>query len=198
MYEIYRQLYYLISTRGLDISKVVQCKNWFAVPNVTFRGSYSRLSGGYEKATDNLMSCLFELPEYAVTVHGTKHGEGRNKRLAYETDTIPKDRFFNHLAGYFGYDRGLVEYAVDKVSGQRNLLIIGDSNDNSIEPLLAAHFSRSYFVDVRHFARETSRRFSLDTFISQNGITDVLFIGSHWTTVLRDPDDGEDTQERID
>lgn len=198
MYEIYRQLYHLISSGGGGINEVVQCKNWFVVPNVIFRGSYSRLSGGYERATDDLMSCLFELPEYAVTVHGAKHGEGRNKRLAYETGMISKDPFFNHPAEYFGYDRGLVEYAVGKVSEQKNLLVIGDSNDNSIEPLLAAHFSRSFFVDVRHFAKDTGQRFSLDTFISQNGITDVLFIGSHWTTVLRDPDAGQDTQERFD
>jgi len=196
-YEAYRQLYHLISSRKVGIGEVVQCKNCFIVPNVIFRGSYSRLSGGYEGISDKLINCSFELPDYTVTIHGAKHRERRNKRLAYDTGNIPKGRFVNHPAEYFGADLGLIEYVVDKVSEERNLLIIGDSNDNFIEPLLAAHFLRSYFVDLRHFTKEIGQKFDLDIFISQNSITDVLFIG--WEiTIIENPAKAQDVQEEVD
>lgn len=197
-YEVYRQLHHLISSKGVDIGGIVPCKNWFTVPNVVFRGSYSRRSGGYEKAADSLISCLFELPDLTVTMHGMGNFHERNKRSVYESGKIPKGRFFNHPGEYFGLDHGLIEYSVSNVLENRNLLAIGDSNDNSIEPLLAAHFSRSFFVDVRHFEKETRRRFQLDTFIRQYNITDVLFIGSHWTTILRDPKAGQEVLEKAD
>lgn len=59
-YEVYRQLHDLISTRGVNIGKVVEVKKWFSVPNVVFRGSRARLSGGYEELQINLwMACSF-------------------------------------------------------------------------------------------------------------------------------------------
>lgn len=182
-YEVYRQLHHLISARGVDIGQVIQCKNYFVVPKVIFRGSHARLSGGYEEATDKLVDGLFTLPYYNVTIQGKENGQGRNKRLEYESGKIPRGRFVNHYAEYFGDDHGLIEYALAQVLEHRNLLVIGDSFKNSMEPLLAAHFSRSYFVDLRHFANDIGHSFDLDAFISQNGITDVLFIGSE-STVL--------------
>lgn len=196
-YEVYRQLHHLISVRGVDIGEVVQCKNFFVVPNVIFRGSNSRLSGGYEESTDRLIDCLFELPKYNVTIYGSKNEQRRNQRLEYEAGKIPSVRFFDHYGAYFGGDHGLIEYAVDQVSEERNLLVIGSSFKNCIESLLAAHFSRSYFVDLRHFADDVGHSFDLDAFISKNGITDVLFIGGQ-NTVMTDPEAVQDAQERAD
>jgi hypothetical protein len=198
VYEAYRQLHHLIFARGVDIGQVIQCKNWFVVPNVIFRGSRSRLSGGYGGATDKLVDGLFALPHYHVTIHGSAYGQRRNKRLEYEAGKISSSRFFDHYGEYFGNSPGLIEYVVDQVSEGRNLLAIGDSFKNPMEPLLAAHFCRSYFVDLRHFANEVGHRFDLDLFISQNGITDVLFIGGEWWTVMWDPEMGPAAQERAD
>jgi len=195
-YEAYRQLHHLISARGIDIGKVVQCKKWFVVPNVVFRGSRSRRSGGYESATDKLVDGLFALPYHKVTIHGSGQGQARNKRLQYEAGDIPSGHFVNHYGEYFGGDHGLIEYVVDQVSERRNLLVIADSFKNCMEPLLAAHFSHSYFVDLRHFADDLGYSFNLDAFISENGITDVLFLGSV-TTVMGDKT-GQEFQERAD
>jgi hypothetical protein len=195
-YEAYRQIHHLISSRVVDIGEVVQCKKWFVVPNVIFQGSCSRLSGGYKAFSDNLVDCSFELPPYTSLTHGAKQGQGRNNRFAYANGKMPKERYASHHTEYFGKDYGLVEYAVDRISEKRKILIIGDSNDNSIEPLLAAHFSRSYFVDLRHFTKDTGKRFNLDTFIAQNGVEHVLFIGSDWTTILVDLNAGQFDQNR--
>jgi hypothetical protein len=195
-YDAYRQLHRLISSKKADIGKAIQCKDCFVVPSLTFRGSCSRLSGGYKAFTDNLIDCSLELPPYTSLIHGAKQGQGRNKRSEYATGKIPKERYASHHTEYFGKDHGLIEYKVDKILEKRKLLIIGDSNDNSIEPLLAAHFSRSYFVDLRHFTKDTGHRFHLDTFISQNGIEDVLFIGSDWTTILMDLSAGQLDKDR--
>jgi hypothetical protein len=67
-----------------------------------------------------------------------------------------------------------------------------------MEPLIAAHFSHSYFVDLRHFANDVGYSFDLDAFISQNVITDVLFLGGYEWTVMRDPENGQEVKERAD
>jgi hypothetical protein len=182
-YEAYCQLHSLISTRVVDIGQVVQSRAWFVVPNIIFRGSHARLSGGYEGVTDKLVDGLFSLPSVIVTIHGKEQGQGRNKRSEYESGKIPSGRFINHYGEYFGNDYGLIEYAVDLPLDRRNLLVLGDSLKNSMEPLIAAHFWHSYFVDLRHFANDIGYSFDLDAFISKNGITDVLFIGGE-STVL--------------
>ncbi|MCX5844709.1 MAG: hypothetical protein NT022_13375, partial [Deltaproteobacteria bacterium] len=105
------------------------------------------------------------------------HDQARNKRLEYEAGKIPSGLFTNHYTEYFGDNHGLIEYAVDQVSEGRNLLTIGDSFKTCTEFLLAAHFRRSYFVDLRRFTNDIGHSFDLDAFISQNGITDVLFLG---------------------
>ncbi len=196
-YEVYCQLHHLIYSRGVDISQVIKCNNWFVVPNVIFRGSNSRLSGGYEEVTDKLIDCLFSIPKYNVIIHGSESSQIRNKRLEYETGKIPNGRFVNHYGEYFGEVHGLIEYEVDQVSKERNLLVIGDSFKNSIESLIAAHFYRTYFVDLRHFAKDIGHRFELDVFISQYGITDVLFIGSQ-VTIITDPEAVQYARERAD
>lgn len=197
-YEVYLQLHHLMSARGVNIGKVVKCNKCFAVPNIIFLGSDSRLSGGYEESTDKLVDCLFTLPEYNVTIHGSENGQRRDKRLEYETGKISSSRFFSHYDAYFGGNYGLIEYVVDKVSKERNLLVIGDSFDNCLESLIASHFYRSYFVDLRNFRNDVGRNFDLNTFISQNDITDVLFIGSQEMIILTEPKTGQDAQERAD
>jgi len=171
-YEVYRQLHDLISTRGVNIGKVVEVKKWFSVPNVVFRGSRARLSGGYKRATDKLVDGVFVLPHYSVTVSSVTISHERDKRLEYRAGKVPTGLFSNHYTEYFGNDHGLVTYSVNEVLDKRNLLVIGDSFKNCMEPLLASHFQHSYFVDVRHFEKDVGYKFDLDSFISQNNITE--------------------------
>ena len=197
-YEAYRLLHRLISTKRFDIGRVVQNKDCVVVPNIVFRGSCSRLSGGYKAFIDNLIDCSFMLSPHTSLIHGAKPGQGRNKRFEYAAGNIPRESYASHHTEYFGKDYGLIEYTVKGISEKRKLLIIGDSNDNTIEPLLAVHFSQSYFVDLRHFTKDTGQRFNLDSFIVQSGVEDVLFIGSDWTTILWNPNVGRLGQERAD
>jgi hypothetical protein len=178
-YEVYRQVHRLISTR-VDIGKDVLCLKWFVVSDVVFQGSHSRRSGGYKGPTDKIVDGLFALPQYNIRIHGVKAGQQRNKRAEYLAGKIPSGRFINHYGEYFGKDHGLIEYVVDQVLEGRNLLVIGNSFKNCMEPLLSAHFRHSYFVDLRYYEYDMRQSFDLDTFISKKGITDVLFLGSEW------------------
>ena len=63
-----------------------------------------------------------------------------------------------------------------------------------MEPLLASHFQHSYFVDVRHFEKDVGYKFDLDSFISQNNITDVIFLG-RGDTILKVPMSNQKVEE---
>jgi hypothetical protein len=58
------------------------------------------------------------------------------------------------------------------------LLVIGDSHDNAMEPLLAAHFRDSYFVYPALYEKEFGRPLDLVDFSAQYHISNVIFVGS--------------------
>jgi hypothetical protein len=79
-------------------------------------------------------------------------------------------------------DYPLIHYQNPASTNDRNLLVIGDSMDNALEPLLASHYRHAYFADPRQFDE------NLDTFIKQQAIHDVVFIGQQgWILGLSKP-----------
>ena len=193
-YEVYCQLYHLITAKVADIGEIIRCKRFFVVPDMDFRGSDSRLSGGYEDSADAVVDGIFDPPDYNVVIYGSKNGHMRNRDYYYPGGKMPELRFFDHYGGYFGGDAGLIEYTAERVPEGRNILVIADSFDNCMEPLIAAHFHRSFFVDLRHFKDDVGYRFNLDGFILKNEITDVLFL-SGTSYVMTDPETFQDTPD---
>jgi hypothetical protein len=124
-----------------------------------------------------MMDGMFVLPKFSVTVHGSKQRERSNKS-AYLAGDIPDETLVHHYTEYFGEDYGLVHYANPSSRNDRALLVISDSNDNAIEPLLASHYRNTYFVDLRHFRKDTGVEFRLAEFTRKYRVRDVIYLGS--------------------
>ncbi|MBQ3154973.1 MAG: hypothetical protein IJB88_07040 [Clostridia bacterium] len=70
---------------------------------------------------------------------------------------------------FIGGDSYSVKLESEVCSNGRKLLIVKDSYGNALAPYLLDSFEEVYIVDAREF------KVNLNTFVSQNGITDVLF-----------------------
>jgi hypothetical protein len=170
-YQAYRQLCQLLCRVPLEP------KQWIELPNLAFYGSMSRRTAYFDGFGDPIVDGVFNLPRQKVRIYGFE-GRERDAKRQYRTGKYPPGRFADHYGEYYGNNYGLVVYSSD-TRDFGNLLVIGDSFDNCIEPLLAAHFSRCWFVDLRLYAKDVGEEFDMDKFLLRHGITDVLFLGSH-------------------
>ena len=61
---------------------------------------------------------------------------------------------------------------------KENVLIIGESFDNAILKLIASHFNKTFSVDLRYYKAYMGKDFSLSSYLTENDINKVLFIGN--------------------
>jgi len=174
-YQIYRQLWRLLRAGNDQMGQPFTPKRWIEVPGVVFYGYWAHAAGCFDDFGDPIHDAIFDLPELAVRIHGFE-GRERNAKSQYPAGHYRRAKFTNHYGEYFGTDYGLIEYTAGAVSGG-NLLVVNDSYDNCLEPLLASHFSQCWFVDLRYYAQEIGQEFDMDDFLVRHGITDVLFLG---------------------
>jgi hypothetical protein len=178
-YEAYRQLMATLFVGENEGEQFIKPDRWFVFPEIEFRGSAARKAGKFEDVFDVLEDGIFELPNFHVKINGIYSNIGYNNsnREKYLNGSIPKGKFVNHYANYFGGDYGIVEYENSDSNG-RNLLVIGDSYDNALSPLISSHFRRSFFVDLRHFEKNMRKPFNVNKFIRKNKISFVVFFAA--------------------
>jgi hypothetical protein len=174
-YQAYRQVWQLMHQKDGRTGSAWEPQRWFEVPGLRYRGSLSQRAGYYDALSDELVDAVFDLPEYKIRIHGFPDTP-RNAKAPYQAGHYSRAKFVYHYAKYFGDDYGLIEYTCD-AGTYGNLLVISDSYDNCIEPLLACHFLHAYFVDPRLYATDVGEEFNLDRFVAEHKITDVLFLG---------------------
>jgi len=177
-HALYRQLHRMLEVE--ERSPVREPVRWFTVPKVAFRGSLARRAIGCVDPVDVLEDAEFELPEMHLTVGDEPVTRSRRER--YESGKPPQGRFTNHYGAYYGNDRGLLHYRCPSAP-ERNLLVISDSYDNSLEPLIASHFQNAFFVDLRHYRRDAGEPFEFDSFVERRDISDVVFVGGERTVL---------------
>ena len=124
---------------------------------------------------------VFDLPDFKVFINGVNY----NDKLKYLSGSIQSGHFKNHYGDYFGGDPGCLEFINDKLNG-RNLLVISDSYDNSLAPLLSSHYSHSFFIDIRNYKRQMGSPLDFNKFINENKIDDIIFLGDQrWVLGLK-------------
>ena len=185
-YHGYRQLYELFRNRIDGFDPPLEPMRWFTFPNAVFRGTLARLGAGYLGVEDSVVGVEFtHTAALSATVAGWPPGSFRPS-LPLSLAPIPPggvSEYENYYTSYCGGDFGLVTLESRAARGGV-LLVVGDSNDNCMTTMLASHFSTSYFVDPRYYVRDTGRDFSLDAFVRDHAVTDVVFIGGRWTIGL--------------
>lgn len=120
------------------------------------------------------------MPDYSIRVNGKD--QPRNKKQQYENGTIaPELATFQSYESYFGGNYSLVEYDNQIDNSGSNLLIIGDSFTQPIEPMLAASYDKTYVIDPRtkYFTD------SISDFIDSHDIEDVVVV-MRITTMVED------------
>jgi hypothetical protein len=136
---------------------------------VDFYGSYAR-SDAYYDIHQSFTAYIFDYPPHDVYVNGEKSSYGNQQ--AFVNGTFARnDININYYGVYYGGD--VAELVFDyKNAEAENILIIGNSLDNAVVPLIASHFNKSYCLDLRHY-----KNLKIEEYIEKNNITQFLFIG---------------------
>ncbi len=177
-YTAYRQLIDKLYLKDMEETPVLVPKKWFKLPGLIFRGSDARAAGKLETIYDEIEDADFDLPDFQIYVNGVPSGQnsGYVCKENYKSrigDSTLSGAFVDHY-NYFGKNYGLLEYMNPDVS-RRNIVVIGDSYDNCITPLISRHYHHAFFIDPRNFEKETGREFNLTEFIRDHKIDDLVY-----------------------
>jgi hypothetical protein len=167
-WSAYEIIYKMLSKDLPDISPMLDLHDFSQIKGLEFCGSYARRTL-YPCDPDIFEYAEVELPPHRTFENGIETDYG-NKQ-AYLNGDFSRERYAEHYAEFYGYVTPLVEYDFDNPSG-RNLLIIGGSYTQAMQEFVAAHYDRTYVVDLRDY-----ENFYLGDFIKQHEIHDVLVIG---------------------
>ena len=136
--------------------------------DVIFHGSADRLAQiSYSKEKFK----VYEYPElhYKTFINGVERDYSHHD--IYNNNKFSREKNYNHYAGYYGDDYSEVVYDFQQPDKQ-NLLVFCTSYSNGIKDLIASHFNKTYYVDLRHY-----KAFNLDDYIEKNNIDLVLLMG---------------------
>ena len=164
----YEIIYDMIKARVPELSPRLTLSEFVQIEGVEFCGSYARRTL-YPCQPDIFEYADVDLPPFRTYMNGVE--SPRSNRNAYFRGEFNRNRYTEHYAEFFGYVTALVEYDFDNLS-DRNLLIIGGSYTQAMQEFIAAHFDKTFIVDLREY-----EDFSLGKFINDHQIDDVIVIG---------------------
>lgn len=134
----------------------------------SFSGSKVQLLGSDGLFTEPFYAYPFDTPDMTITINGEPGTYGQQKEF------FAGNASYLTYSTFYGQDVG--ELIFDNGEGEK-LLILGDSYDNAIVGLLAAHFGRTHSVDLRHYETAMGQPFHLAQYLEENDIDRVLLIG---------------------
>lgn len=166
----YQDIYAMLSENYPDMPQPLTITKTIEFPDINFLGMMARRALYPIRADEFVVEDVI-IPPHDLIESGQKVDNIR-RSIYFEGkySTIP---YINHYNAFYGDVADLIEYDFNNTSG-RNLLIIGSSYQNSVDPLLASHYDRTYCVDLRYYTD-----FSLSTFLSEREVDDILIIGDN-------------------
>lgn len=142
--------------------------------------SGSKAAGmGIYSFEEDFAAYRFAFPDMIVTINGQPAADYGSQSVWFQR--ADEGRWATIADGlrygvFYGGDSGEVVFDTGRTD-RENLLILGDSYDNAIIKLLAAHFSHTYAVDQRYYEAENGVPFDLSDYIKEHNITKVLVVG---------------------
>lgn len=166
----YQEIYTMLSKNYPGMSQPLTMTKTIEFPDINFLGMMARRDLYPVKADEFVVEDVI-LPAHDLIESGQKVDYDR-RAIYFEGkySTIP---YINHYNAFYGEVADLIEYDFHNTS-DRNLLIIGSSYQNSLDPLLASHYDKTYCVDLRYYTD-----FSLSAFLSEREVDDILIIGDN-------------------
>ncbi len=116
----------------------------------------------------------FAWPEMEITINGVPAADYGNREIYLSGRATDRLTY----GSFYGDDEGVVAFRVPGNEGKGSLLVVGESYDNAIIKLLAAHFETTYAVDLRYYRVYMGEDFRLGAFLREHGIDRVLLDGS--------------------
>lgn len=115
----------------------------------------------------------FDIPKNTVYINGSKSTYG-NKDMYYE-NRYSKEKGYNHYAAFYGSDYAEVIFDFNQPK-KENLLVIAPSYSNAINELLASHFNKTYYIDLRHYEAKYGEPFNPEEYCKKNNIDKFLLL----------------------
>lgn len=168
----YETIYKMLAANYPEISPMFKPREIHTFKDIEFVGTWAR-ELGYKADPEPFAVAVVDLPPYKVyDISGEEINYGRSDE--YFAGEYGREFYTDHYVDYHGRDDiGFLEY-ISQNDSKRNLLIIGDSYTNAIEPLLASHYHHTYCIDIR---RLPDYHFSMSEFLSAYEVDDVLWLG---------------------
>jgi hypothetical protein len=166
----YEDIYDLLSINYPEISPMLQIENIHQFEDIEFLGLLARQSF-FPIESDKFSVEIVEFPPYEMYIGENLITEDfRSRYFSGDYSMVP---YTNHYNEFYGNVTDLIEYRFDNDSN-RNLLILGSSFRNAMDPLLASHYQNTYCVDLRYYIN-----FSLSDFLAAFDVDDILIIGNN-------------------
>lgn len=136
-----------------------------------FSGSKASTAGAKDVFQERFTAYRFAYPAMEISVNGAPAGDYGSQE-AYWDGSPASISYGDFYGGDFGetvFDTG--------TQGRGNLLVLGESYDNAILKLLAAHFDKTFSIDLRYYQGEEDA-FSFSDYCRENQVDTVLLIGN--------------------
>lgn len=115
----------------------------------------------------------FKLPKHTTYVNGKLSGYGN--RDMYFNGGYSTEKGYNHYGAFYGGDFAEVSFDFNQPE-KENLLVIAPSYSNAINKLVASHFNKTYYIDLRHYQNTYGKTFNPEEFCKKNKIDKFLFL----------------------
>lgn len=139
----------------------------------TFCGSKAITSGASEYFSEPFDVYRFTFPSMTVSMNGEAAPDYGRQGQPWDEDAAGPVSY----SGYYGDDHGEVILQTEN-TGAGKLLVLGESFDNAILKLLAAHYETLCAVDLRSFENDLGMPFRFSEYVKAHDIDTVLFIGN--------------------
>ena len=137
--------------------------------DMVFYGSADRV-GQTSFSKEKFKVYNFKPLNYVTYIDGQKK-EYYIKRNNFFNNTLKKEKYLNYYSEYYGSDYAEVLFDYNQPK-KENLLVFCTSFSNPIKELIASHFNKTYFIDLRH-----NENFDANKYIKENNIDKVLIMG---------------------
>lgn len=160
---------YVELTKLLDCGKPMEPMEAVTLDQ-TITGSKAAACGA-QQLTEPFCAYRYDFPPMTVTLDDMTTADYGNQEafLNGSGDLLS-------YSAFYGGDNG--EVILDTGSGGENLLILGESYDNAVLKLLAAHFGRTHAVDLRYYEPLMGEPFDLAAYVQTHDIDRVLLMGN--------------------
>lgn len=167
-YQVYKDVVEMLGVKNIAVPKEVINSHEY------FFGSRARDARNYSFLEEFRFN-NFSLPNHKTYINKIEREYGHYKEFINHDYKYKKT--FSFYGWVYGGDMGEVIFDYNRPE-KDNILVISNSFDNPITPIIAQHFNKTFNVDPRHYKDDLKEDFVISEYIKKNKINKVLFIMS--------------------